>query len=347
MGLPKTLKPRTVLIGVGYTVVLLLVLDELAGVYNFALEHYTLPTEAATGALFAAIGDCIAQNFEINDPEKKQIHYSLNRTRNFLIKGLGSGVIWSVYYRDTEVRCGNWATQLLSGTAKADSEVCIATAKTILAVLLEEIIAMPVVMSLWDIPVPAILSGSPLSTIPSLVKSKILELTIENAKVWTFVNILIYNIPVQYRLLLMSVANVFWQTIVSRITSQEVVLKKTTLPSSSVAGAEPLGIYTSMETDYAASFKNRTRSTSFSGSVDSRESIVGADMVSSMLTHSVESSVMGDFVDDYAGAVSVAEQGLLGTSIESKSIELATAPLRQTNSSTGGFSTRSRREGIM
>jgi hypothetical protein len=100
--------------------------------------------------------------------------------------------------------------------------------------LLEEVIAMPVVMSLWDIPVPAILSGSSLSTIPSLIKSKILELTIENAKVWTLVSILIYNIPVQYRLLLMSVANVFWQTIVSRITGQEDFLEN--------AGAKSLSI---------------------------------------------------------------------------------------------------------
>jgi hypothetical protein len=322
MGLPKTrkLKRRTAFIAVSYTVIFLLVLNELADAYNFALAHYTLPTEAATGAVFACIGDCIAQTFDIRDPEKKQNIYSMFRMRNFFIKGLGSGVIWSIYYRKTEVLCGDWATQLLSTTAQADSELFIATAKTVLAVLLEGVIAMPIVMTLWDIPVPAILSGSSLISIHSQVKSKILKLIVENAKVWTLVNILIYNIPVQYRLLVMSVANVFWQTIVSKITSEEVVLEN--------AGAESLGIHTSMETDDAVSFENKTTSAS-AGVVDSRdvvfESILGADMTSSM-AHSMESSVMGDFVDDYAGAGSVGtEQGLLDASMESNSIELATA----------------------
>jgi hypothetical protein len=314
----------------------------LAGAYNFALEHYTFPTEASTGAVFACIGDLIAQTFDIRDPEISQDAYSMARTRNFFIKGLGSGVIWSVYYRETEVLCGDWATQLLHGTAEADSEFFLATAKTVLAVLLEEVIAMPVVMSLWDIPVPAILSGSSLSTIPSQVKSKIPELVVENAKVWTLVNILIYNIPVQYRLLVMSVANVFWQTVVSKITSQEVVLEN--------AGAESLGINnttttTSTEADYAASFENMT--TSASGTViDSRdvsfESIMGADM---SMAHSMESSVMSDFGDDYAASGSSMDQGFLETSMESKSIEPAAASsgevpawvFQQTNSSTGGF----------
>jgi hypothetical protein len=288
MGFPKTLKWRTALIVGSCTVLSLLILNELMDAYNFALAHYTLSTEAATGAFFACIGDYIAQTLDIRDPEKKQISYSASRTRIFFIKGLGSGVIWAVYYRKTEVICGDWAAQMLSTTAKADSELAIAIAKTFLAVLLEEVIAMPVVMCLWDIPVPAILSGSSWSTIPSLVKSKILELTIENAKVWTFVNILIYNIPVQYRLLLMSVANVFWQTIVSRITAQEVVLEN--------AGAKSLGIRsTSMEIEYATSLEKKT--TSANGVVvDSRdvvfESNIGADMALPM-ARSIEMQTRG------------------------------------------------------
>jgi hypothetical protein len=147
---------------------------------------------------------------------------------------VGSGAIWSIYYRRTDVLCSDWATQLLSTTAveEANRVIITATVKTALGVLLGEVIAVPIVMSLWDIPVPALLSGSPLSTIPSQVKSKIP--VVENAKVWTLVNILIYNIPVQYRLLVMSVANVFWQAIVSKITSAEIVLKN--------ASAESLGM---------------------------------------------------------------------------------------------------------
>jgi hypothetical protein len=209
--------------------------NELAGVYNFALYLYPLPTEAVTAAVLACLGDCIAQFMEIRDPEKKPEAFNAARTRNFFIKGLGSGVIWSIYYRDTDVLCGDWATQLLVNTTavvEADSTFIIATGKTVLAVLLEEVFAMPIVMSLWDIPVPAILSGSALNTIPNQVISKIPELIVQNAKVWTLVNILIYNIPVQYRLLVMSVANVFWQSVVSKITSEEIKIPSIEMGSS-------------------------------------------------------------------------------------------------------------------
>jgi hypothetical protein len=187
-----------------------------------------------TAAVLSCIGDLIAQALDIRDPEKKQVSFNVARTRNFFTKGVGSGAIWSIYYRRTDVLCSDWATQLLSTTAveEANCVIITATVKTALGVLLGEVIAVPIVMSLWDIPVPALLSGSPLSTIPSQVKSKIP--VVENAKVWTLVNILIYNIPVQYRLLVMSVANVFWQAIVSKITSAEIVLEN--------ASAESLGM---------------------------------------------------------------------------------------------------------
>jgi hypothetical protein len=297
----------------------LAVFNELADAYNFALAHYTLPTEATTAAVLACLGDCIAQTVDIRDPEKKQESFNAARTRNFFIKGLGSGVIWSIYYRDTDVLCGDWATQLLSTTAvvEANSEFLVATVKTVLAVLLEEVIAMPLVMSLWDIPVPAILSGSALSTIPGQVKSKLPELIVENAKVWTLVNILIYNIPVQYRLLVMSVANVFWQSVVSKITSQEIVLEN--------AGAETLGIY-----NMGASFENNTSASVVGGEDVLCQSIggvaVGADVES--MAH-MESSAF--VVDDYAGSV---EQGLLGNTMEA--MELAAPGPRETTRGVGG-----------
>jgi hypothetical protein len=64
---------------------------------------------------------------------------------------------------------------------------------------------------LWDISVFGFVDGSPLQYHSQSSPSKIPELVVEMPpKVWTLVNI-IYNIPVQYRLLVMSVANVFWQ----------------------------------------------------------------------------------------------------------------------------------------
>jgi hypothetical protein len=295
------------------------VLTEIASTYNYALAHYTLPTETMTAAVLSCIGDLIAQALDIRDPEKKQVEFNVARTRNFFIKGVGSGVIWSIYYRRTDVLCSDWATQLLSTTAvvEANRVIITATVKTALGVLLEEVIAMPIVMSLWDIPVPALLSGSPLSTIPSQVKSKIPELVVENAKVWTLVNILIYNIPVQYRLLVMSVANVFWQAIVSKITSAEIVLEN--------ASAESLGMDMSIQAQTAsslsASLENNTIGSS--NSVVDRDVVyqsVGGNGVSMAArtresSSSSSSSALVEDSYDYAGGD---EQGLLGNRMESR-----------------------------
>jgi hypothetical protein len=302
-------RPRTLLL------LAVAVFNELAGAYNFALTHYTLPTEAATAAVLSCIGDLIAQTEDIRDPEKKQASSNVARTRNYFVKGLGSGVIWSIYYRETDVLCDEWATQLLSTTigVQASSEFLVATVKTVLAVVLEEVIACPIVFSLWDIPIPAILGGSALSTIPSQVKSKLPELVVENAKVWTLVNILIYNIPVQYRLLVMSVANVFWQSVVSKIASRDVVLE------NAHGTDESLGIHMIKD---AASFDNNTSASVvvdreavfdiISGVVDSAgEAIVS--MASSVVVVDVVDVVAGGAggAGDYADSV---EQGLLGYS---------------------------------
>jgi hypothetical protein len=192
-------------------------------------------------------------------------------------------------------------------------------------------------MSLWDIPVPALLSGSPLRTIPSQVQSKIPELVVENAKVWTLVNIIIYNIPVQYRLLVMSVANVFWQAIVSKITSAEIVLEN--------AGAESLGmdpIQTSTSTSTSASFdalvglENNTIISNSGVALDSIDAVyqsVGGGVPVSMTRSSMESSssssssaVMEDgHGHDYGSTGSGDEQGLLGNRMESRTFEFELA----------------------
>lgn len=91
----------------------------------------------------------------------------------------------------------------------------------------------PLMYAFWDIPVPALLSGSPLRTIPAQVQSKLGDLLIANAKLWTPVNIIVYSIPVEFRLLLSSMTDVVWQSINSAIATREVVVEssKTSLPA--------------------------------------------------------------------------------------------------------------------
>ena len=309
-----------------------------------------------TAAVLSCIGDLIAQAIDVRDPEKKQESFSLARTRNFFIKGVGSGVIWSIYYRRTDTLCNDWASQLLSSAVpavllEANRAILTATGKTTLGVLLEEVIAMPIVMCLWDIPVPALLSGSPPRSIPSQVKSKIPELVVENAKVWTLVNILIYNIPVQYRLLVMSVANVFWQAIVSKITSAEIVLEN--------AGAESLGMDPSIQTLASPSFdtfdalvgplgpleNNTIISTSNSVVAESRDavyqSVGGVPLSMALMESSVSSSITAVREDGHDYGAGGVEQGLSENRLESRTLEefelaaLGQRDLQQTTTGNG------------
>jgi hypothetical protein len=54
-----------------------------------------------------------------------------------------------------------------------------------------------------------IMNGAPVESVPGQAKEKIGPLLLENAKVWSFLNVAIYNLPVQYRLPTMSVADIF------------------------------------------------------------------------------------------------------------------------------------------
>ena len=90
--------------------------------------------------------------------------------------------------------------------------------RTFLNVLLEQCLVSPVLFAVcWDIPLPALLWGTPpWRQLPTEVQSKLGPLL-------TLVNLVTYyNIPVQYRVLFASCADIAWQSINASITSQEV-----------------------------------------------------------------------------------------------------------------------------
>jgi hypothetical protein len=96
--------------------------------------------------------------------------------------------------------------------------------RTIVSILLEQFIACPVIFGLWDLPILSLMHGSPLTSIPGIVRQKLLKLLIANAKLWTVVNIVIYNIPLKFRVLVLSIADIFWESLVSSIARQQEVI---------------------------------------------------------------------------------------------------------------------------
>jgi hypothetical protein len=93
--------------------------------------------------------------------------------------------------------------------------------KTIVSILLEQFIACPIIYGLWDLPILSIMHGSPLASIPGIVRQKLLKLLIANAKLWPVLNIVIYNIPLRFRVFVLSIALIFWESLVSSISRQQ------------------------------------------------------------------------------------------------------------------------------
>jgi len=268
--------------------------------YNTLLSAYPLPTQMVTASILAGVGDLIAQLQLPQEPQQQSTsndnndnrvtlqlpsflssrHYrrgrfmrttqkqvDLERSRRFMLKGLGGGIIWSFWFGIAD----DWSNALLqqefantnlmallgggtSSVATTSDAVMMAAqqaavdtsnapflvepamamevpvvdpatstpalvtlGRTIVAILLEQFFWVPLVYTFWDIPVPTLLSKDIENTsIPSQVQTKLPGLLVDNAKVWTFINIIVYNAPVQYRVLISSMADILWQSILSR-----------------------------------------------------------------------------------------------------------------------------------
>jgi len=198
---------------------------DLINEYQYLTTTFPLPTQSATFGTFAGVGDALAQQ-KTNQGGKEDVvveklRYDKKRTGRFVLKGLGAGLIWSQWYPLVD----GWSDVT---TAYALSELDIenigtihTVVKTASSIFMEQFIACPVVYSLWDIPVPALLAGIPPTKIPAIVKDKVPGLLLDNAKVWTVANVIVYNLPVQSRVFAVSVAEIFWASIVSSVATSD------------------------------------------------------------------------------------------------------------------------------
>lgn len=216
---------------------------ELLG-YSEMLSDYPLVTSSLTSGCFCGIGDALAQHKEsqeqLGQPAKKQSLWTMEHFRRnfdtqrnlcFIIKGLGAGLIWLFWYSLADDITQSVMPHLSSACGTMKEMTCTAVSEatiivigtTIFSVLLDQFLASPVVYALWDIPVPILLSKSILAEesqrehvdIPHQVQTKLGGLLVENAKVWTLANAVIYNLPLEYRVVAQGLTDLFWQSVVS------------------------------------------------------------------------------------------------------------------------------------
>ena len=198
------------------------------------MPHY----ECATAAVMSGLGDVLAQLKKYQQqkatvttdseptppsiPSHPPIQWNWKRTRNFMIKGYGEGFLWTLWYRNAE----GWTRALTNLIMRNGvNQVWRPIIATVVALLMDLMLACPFIYGFWDIPLPALLRGdTPLRQIPLEVRAKLGDMLRASVKVWTPVNVLIYNAPVHYRAYIMSVADVFWQSIVSSICTSSSLL---------------------------------------------------------------------------------------------------------------------------
>jgi hypothetical protein len=213
-----------------------------------------------TNAILTVVGDGVAQfqdasrheqddnenndNYKIDDDPTNNAKSDINRNYYdpkrglvYFFKGLGSGVLWAWWFDMAEVWSMELTQSALSfGTSSSSSalfelqsttdvlSVPGQTIRTAINILMEQFLVCPLLFSLWDVPVTSLMRGSPMGQVPAQIHDKLLPLLVANAKVWTLVNVVTYNIPLEYRLLFTSAASIVSESINSGITSKEIVV---------------------------------------------------------------------------------------------------------------------------
>jgi len=225
------------------------IVSEVVATYTHCLKYHYFPTQSMTNAILTAVGDGIAQTEEAkkaadDDDNKLDLHTDINRNTNhyydpkrglvYFFKGLGSGLIWAWWFDMAEV----WSMQLTQLALSHDStnsfdfatdvlSVPAQTIRTVINILLEQFLVCPLLFSLWDIPLTSLMRGSPTQQVPAQIREKLVPLLVANGKVWTLVNVVTYNIPLEYRLLFCSAASIVSESINSGITSQPINVPET------------------------------------------------------------------------------------------------------------------------
>lgn len=248
--------------------------NDVVSTYDHCLKYHYFPTQSVTNAVLTAVGDGIAQSVEANENENNPQQpkdanavssYDPKRGLVYFFKGLGSGILWAWWFDFAEVwsveltrsalshldsvadflsrgsTSLEYATDATAGSIPSTTMLSVKAQalRTAINISLEQFLVCPFVFSFWDIPVTGVMRGAKPDEIPAQIRQKLPPLFVANAKVWTGVNIVTYNIPLEYRLLFTSAASIVSESINAGITSQQVA--PVVLSSSTVATPIPVG----------------------------------------------------------------------------------------------------------
>ena len=173
---------------------------DVVSTYQNWLETAPLITKAVTSSFFFAAGDTLAQTI---DEETGEV--SFGRVARFAGTGFGNGIAWSCWY--------GFADELLQ-------PVSLPALRVASAMAIEQFVWCPILFAAYIIPLSAVLNGATAAELPDEVRKRLGPLLIANAKVWTPANLVIYNVPVEYRVLASNSIDLVWAVICSQTAAE-------------------------------------------------------------------------------------------------------------------------------
>jgi hypothetical protein len=179
--------------------------------YEYCLTNYQLPTESATSACLAAIGDFAAQT---RSPKKDAI--DVQRINAFFFKGAVAGILWSNWYALVDPIGISLAEKL------ATNDFLVDPIRIVISVFLDLFVMCPFLFASWDLPFPMLARGDPIENIPRKVQAKLAPVILENTMVWIFPNLVIYSIPLEFRVVVSSCTDAVWQMLLSEKIAERV-----------------------------------------------------------------------------------------------------------------------------
>ena len=178
--------------------------------YSALLQTSPLATKAATQSLIWGVGDVLAQQREragdVLAQREREGELDWSRTSSFALTGLGSGAAWTLWYDVADA---------LTAPLQDD-----AVLRTLAACSLEQFLFCPVIFATYQIPCAVLQNGGRIDEIPAQVQARIKDLLVANAKLWTPANILIYNVPLQWRVLTSNCFDLLWGAYLSSVAAE-------------------------------------------------------------------------------------------------------------------------------
>jgi ketosteroid isomerase-like protein len=164
--------------------------------YASLLDAHPLATKSIQNTLVCLAGDAISQHGQA---------YDAKRAARYGLKGLGGGFLWSFYFDFADA----FAVHAFDGAA----------AQVATQIALEGLVWVPLYVAFYDLPFASVLNGVPLRRVPGVVRESLPPTVLASAKLWTPANLLVYNSPLEFRLLVSNVFDLAWNSVNSNISA--------------------------------------------------------------------------------------------------------------------------------